>query len=714
VIDDYQTVAGASAAERFLETLLREAPLNVLLMSRRRPGWASSRRVLYGELWEMDRAALAMNDEEARELLQMEGAGATRLVALAQGWPAVLALAAISDATLPDLTAAPHLYRFFADEIYRRIDRRLRRTLCELALYDTAGRHLALSQLRPSVIERVIAIGVDSGFLSERYDKRLDMHPLLRTFLQRKLETEHPAAARESFERAAGVLIQHGLWDEAFDLIVRVKQERLIPDLIGAAMDELLTSGRAATLRSWIAHAARDVPVVRLATAELAFREGRYYESEALAELAARDLEEPDMAARANVVAGRAAHVASREDRARAYFRAAQEVGRSHDLVRRAALGELVAAIELEHADAERLLATAASHKAVSPEDQVLMADRKLAFETRFGRPVDLQSGREAQQLLQFVADPVARSSFRNVFGYALASSAMFAEATAITEDQIEDAERCRLDFVVPYALAIMALVGSGQRAYTRAEELLDEADDRALAAGDWAAYQIASAVRMRLYIAQAAFDLAIERGRVEPVGATRSLRAELTAAHALAAAAIGRAKQARELAHDALEMSIGVEGMITAHCALAVLAIRDSNREEGLSHARTALDRSVYTGMIDCLVSAYRGCPELIVCLLEDERAHDHLSAILTKVGDMEPTLLPTVEAPKLSVMALSPREKEVLSLLAQGLSNVAIGNELFISPKTVKVHVRHIFEKLGVSSRAAAALRATQLNRN
>ena len=60
---------------------------------------------------------------------------------------------------------------------------------------------------------------------------------------------------------------------------------------------------------------------------------------------------------------------------------------------------------------------------------------------------------------------------------------------------------------------------------------------------------------------------------------------------------------------------------------------------------------------------------------------------------------------------MSLSPREKEVLALLAQGLSNAEIGRALFISPVTVKVHVRHVYEKLGVRSRAAAALRATQL---
>lgn len=52
----------------------------------------------------------------------------------------------------------------------------------------------------------------------------------------------------------------------------------------------------------------------------------------------------------------------------------------------------------------------------------------------------------------------------------------------------------------------------------------------------------------------------------------------------------------------------------------------------------------------------------------------------------------------------ALTPREAELLTLLAKGMTNKELGKALFISEATVKTHLAHIYAKLGVDTRAAA----------
>jgi two-component system, NarL family, nitrate/nitrite response regulator NarL len=56
----------------------------------------------------------------------------------------------------------------------------------------------------------------------------------------------------------------------------------------------------------------------------------------------------------------------------------------------------------------------------------------------------------------------------------------------------------------------------------------------------------------------------------------------------------------------------------------------------------------------------------------------------------------------------SLTSREHEVLALAAEGLSAAAIGARLFLSPATVKTHLAHVYDKLGVSDRAAAVAEA------
>ena len=65
---------------------------------------------------------------------------------------------------------------------------------------------------------------------------------------------------------------------------------------------------------------------------------------------------------------------------------------------------------------------------------------------------------------------------------------------------------------------------------------------------------------------------------------------------------------------------------------------------------------------------------------------------------------------ASRLATAALTPRETEVLSWVAKGKTNRDVGDILGLSPRTVNKHLEHVFEKLGVETRAAAAALASR----
>jgi len=58
-----------------------------------------------------------------------------------------------------------------------------------------------------------------------------------------------------------------------------------------------------------------------------------------------------------------------------------------------------------------------------------------------------------------------------------------------------------------------------------------------------------------------------------------------------------------------------------------------------------------------------------------------------------------------------LSPRECEILALVAEGASNKAVARDLGLGPETVKTHLKNIFVKLDVERRTQAVLRAEEL---
>jgi DNA-binding NarL/FixJ family response regulator len=80
-------------------------------------------------------------------------------------------------------------------------------------------------------------------------------------------------------------------------------------------------------------------------------------------------------------------------------------------------------------------------------------------------------------------------------------------------------------------------------------------------------------------------------------------------------------------------------------------------------------------------------------------------LKARLSKIAPDFHNLAP------LEALGVSPREAEVLGWVAQGKSNAEIASILRMSEHTVKKHLQHVFDKLGVESRHAAALRALEV---
>ena len=72
------------------------------------------------------------------------------------------------------------------------------------------------------------------------------------------------------------------------------------------------------------------------------------------------------------------------------------------------------------------------------------------------------------------------------------------------------------------------------------------------------------------------------------------------------------------------------------------------------------------------------------------------------------KPKLVP---AASIQELGLTPREYEILLLIAEGLSNREIGEKLFVSENTVKTHSSRLFDKMGVSRRVQAVQKGREL---
>jgi len=101
---------------------------------------------------------------------------------------------------------------------------------------------------------------------------------------------------------------------------------------------------------------------------------------------------------------------------------------------------------------------------------------------------------------------------------------------------------------------------------------------------------------------------------------------------------------------------------------------------------------------------------PEQLIAAIRTVAAGDALlSPTITRRVIKEFARIPRPAPPK-ELDELTAREQEILRLIADGLSNTEIGRQLYISETTVKTHVTHILQKLGLRDRVQAVVLAYQ----
>jgi DNA-binding NarL/FixJ family response regulator len=288
-----------------------------------------------------------------------------------------------------------------------------------------------------------------------------------------------------------------------------------------------------------------------------------------------------------------------------------------------------------------------------------------------------------------------------------LATLGRYEEALEIARQLIAEARASGLEFAVYHALVTRATALIGTRRLQASQRTLDQLHTRPERPAEHVLAN-ANVQLAKLRIALSDLDGA-SRLLHERASSTMSLtfQAELLAHRAVVDAARGDL----DAATAALD-----EGAIKAACGAATVvrrlaaAIVELQRggDGGAVAALAAVQFAIEKGHVDGVISACRAYPDLARHAASgDAETAFQLRDIFSRAHDNDLGRRAGLAMPR-EVQRngrLSVREREVYEHLIHGRSNREIAAALFISESTTKVHVRHIFEKLGVHSRAEAA---------
>jgi DNA-binding CsgD family transcriptional regulator len=629
----------------------------------------------------------------------------------AEGWPAVLGLAALSGDV--DFTSSRFLsqtlYDFLASELLAAAANETQAALTLLAAASVTDIEVARSLLGPTADE-VIEDAVARGLLAVTERKVLSLHPLLRELLIRRFE-EAGAEAREAQLAQARTLFELRRWDEALSVSEVAHDPAFATEAIGAALDDLLAAGRTSSLKRWVAaarSAGAEGGLIDYAESEARLRSDELDAAMTLGAQAARSLD-GDLAARAHLVAGRSAHLTDRWQKAEEHAESAAALGAASAATAetrdRALWLHFLAGLGPEASDLrERLDHFKREARPGVPKSLMVAAgDLSLAeIDGNFQEAID--GARCALSIANEDVDPIALTGLLSMYSYVLTLPCRYEESLKQSEALLGVAESCGLEFPVPYAQIhrAKALIGLGRFApAARVLSILERymQDEPGSYFGGALPVQ-----RARLYASVGDLKRALDALSLGPLEGLNSVgRGEFLGWQALLHAAAGDADGARELGADACLASRALEVAALWLLSEGIAALGRGDTVAAATHLDVVIDNGVW----DPVVIAVRAAPALGEFVAGQPHQRGWLQRLLSASSDASLARRLGLRVPRAAKRAakLTPRETEVHELLAQGLTNEEIARQLFISLSTTKVHVKHIYEKLGVRSRLEAA---------
>ena len=748
VVDDVHEL-GADQALRQLELLVMRAPpeLRFVLASRHDVRLGLHRLRLEGELTEIRAPDLRFSLAETRELLAAAGVelaepALAMLHERTEGWAAGLRLAALS------LAGHPHPGRFAAEfsgsertvaeyllaEVLERQDEDVRRLLLRTSMLDRVSGELADALTEGSGGERMLqeleaanafVVALDAARTWFRY------HHLFAGLLQLELRRTAPGEVTALHAAAARWFAAHGYPVEAIRHAQGAQDWELAARLLADAWPGLHLGGQAPTVHALLAGfpadaLAADAELAAVAAAdELA--QGSLEAAERYLTLAQGSASVP--AGRDGQVRVLLAVVGMLQARQRGNLSAVAEearrvVGVEPDAAR-PRLGEELRALALinlgtaeawaaRFQEAERHLehGVELAHRIGRPYLEFTGRAHQAAVEINRSFARAAERGRQAVELAErhgWTDEPTAGTAYV-MLGGALTAQGRVEEA----EPWVQRAERTvRPEAEPAEAMGVYYVRGLLELARHRDADALTAFQAAERLGGQVAAtHYIISPTRARLLAALVRLGQT-ERAEqaLAGLGDQDRDRGDMRVAIAVLRLAQGDPEAAAVALAPVLDGSAPVVPRSTHSQAFLLQAIA-MNALGDAGAAGRALERALDIAEPDgaLLTFLLHPTPGLLERHVRQRTAHASLIAeILPLLAGQSPASPPTGAQPPLE--PLSETEIRVLRYLPTNLSTPEIANELFVSPNTVKTHIRHLYAKLGAHRRGEAVARARTL---